>query len=121
MILQAKAGLEYFSSLILYIFPLQVKTCDLRVGKLSFCLPRAWNYNLMPPLSRYNESKGKYSVANYVVRVIAKGSADNIHHYPKFNLIMRQNECLFNVLSDIGHPRISVAPYQGTCRSDPLE
>lgn len=99
-----------------------VKTYDLRISKLSFCLQRAWNYNLRPLLSRYIEYKGKYSSANYVVRIMAEGSADSIHHYQKHNLIIRQNECLPHLMGLVTkQPRTSVAPYQGTCRGDPLK
>ena len=44
------------------------------------------------------EYKGKYSLANYVVRIVAEGSADSIHHYPKFKLIRRQNECVLHLM-----------------------
>lgn len=53
---------------------------------------------------------------------MAEGSADSIHHYQKHNLIIRQNECLPHLMGLVTkQPRTSVAPYQGTCRGDPLK
>lgn len=66
------------------------------------------------------ECKGKYSLANYMVRIAAKGSADIISQ----SSTKSEDRWLFTVFSVLGEmrrPRASAAPQQGTFREGSSE